>query len=215
MLSEEEKSRIRSEEIFRAEVRRELEAKAPPARPNRIWTLLNSSFALWFLSSVVLAGLTTAVTSYQAKRSEHQRKAEIERRLDTEISSRIGLALRVVRLEQAKIALGDAPPPGFPDGTALAYLDNSFGSDPREFSVYPEYKTRTFRSLVFELTSVADPSARYDLKEAILNYDKLLDSASRAKRDEEKAQAESVVETLQRLTKHRWLSLESGTEVSN
>jgi hypothetical protein len=216
MLTEKEKSRIRAEEIFRAEVRQELEAKRAPSHAPRIWTFLNSSFALWFLSSVVLASLTAAVTSYQAKHREQSRKAEIERRLDTEISSRIGLTLRVVRLEQAKIAHGDAQPPGTAYGTAESYLDNSFPNTSWDFSIYPEYKARTFRSLVFELTSIADPSERFDPKEAIMTYDKLMDLGSRANRaEDESTQAKSVTELLGHLTKHRWLSPEGVQEVSN
>lgn len=216
MLSEEEKSLIRTEEIFRAEVRRELEAKEPPSHAKKVWTFLNSSFALWFLSSVVLAGLTTAVTAYQAKRSEQLRKVQIERRLDTEISSRIGLTLRTVRLERAKIAGGEAQGPGTAYGTAESYLDNSFPKTSWDFSIYPGYKARTFRSLVSELTSVADPSEQPDLREAILVYDKLLDLAFRANRAEDEAkQAKSVIDLLERLTKHRWQSPESAQEVSN
>ena len=216
MLSEEEKGRIRTEEIFRAEVRRELEGKEPSSRAKRFWTFLNSSFALWFLSSVVLAGLTTAVTSYQAKRSERLRKAQIERRLDTEISSRIGLTLRTVRLERAKIASGQAQPPGTAYGNAESYLDNSFPNTSWDFSIYPEYKARTFRSLVSELTSIADPSEQPDLKEAILGYDKLLDLAFRANgAEDETTEAKSVIDLLERLTKHRWQSPESAQEVSN
>jgi hypothetical protein len=216
VLTEEEKSRIRAEEIFRDEVRRELETKQPPSRAQKIWTFLNSSLALWFLSSVVLAGLTTAVTSYQARHTEHLRKAESERRLDTEISSRIGLALRVVRVQQAQVARGGAPPDGYPYGTAIAYLDNSFANTPWDFSIYPEYKARPFRSLISERASIANPSERFDLKEAMAIYDKLMDGGSRANGQKENAaQAEPVIELLESLTKHRWISPEGMPEGSN
>jgi hypothetical protein len=215
MLTEEEKSRIRTEEIFRTEVRRELETTETPSHAKNIWTFLNSSFALWFLSSVVLAGLTTAVTSYQAKHKEQSRRAEIERRLDTEISSRIGLTLRVLRLEQADIARGEAQPAGTAYGKAESYLDNSFPKTSWDFSIYPEYKARTFRSLIFELTSVVDPSEHFDPQEAIMAYDGLMDAGSRANSTEEETiQAKSVIELLGHLRKHRWPSPE-GEEVSN
>src|SRR5882762_7285196 len=49
MLDDDEKARIRQEEIFRSEIRREIEASKPKKRLSaRVWTCLNSSFALWF-----------------------------------------------------------------------------------------------------------------------------------------------------------------------
>lgn len=216
MLTDEEKTRIRAEEIFRDEVRRELGEKEHPSRAQRIWKILNSSLALWFLSSVVLAGLTTAVTSYQARHTERLRKSETERRLDTEISSRIGLALRVVRIEQTQVKHGAPPPDGYPYGTAVAYLDNSFANSSLDYSIYPEYKARTFRSLVFERASVADPSERADLIQAIGLNDKLLDRGSRSNGEKRNAeQAEPVIELLKSLTKHHWSSPEGTPEGSD
>ena len=113
-------------------------------------------------------------------------------------------------------ASGQAQPPGTAYGTAESYLDNSFPNTSWDFSIYPEYKARTFRSLVSELTSIADPSEQPDLKEAILGYDKLLDLAFRANgAEDETTQAKSVIDLLERLTKHRWQSPESAQEVSN
>jgi hypothetical protein len=210
MLTEDEKSRIRAEEIFRSEVRCELEARKASPPQQRLWTLLNSSFALWFLSSVVLAGLTTAVTFYQSKRGEHLRRAEAVRHLDTEISSRIGLAQRVVRLQQSSLAPGYGPlSAGDIYGTAVDYLDNSFATrpaDPQDFSIYPEYKSRTFRSLIFELTTVADPSERLGLNNAVVTYEKLRDIETQLDGKEKATPqtAESVIRLLDQLTMPRW-----------
>jgi hypothetical protein len=58
MLSDEQETRIREEEIFRQEVRNELGSQKPAASPGgKFWKFLNSSFALWFLSSVFLGSL--------------------------------------------------------------------------------------------------------------------------------------------------------------
>jgi hypothetical protein len=95
-------------------------------------------------------------------------------------------------------------------------LDNSnFGGGSWDFSIYPEYKARPFRSLVSDLISVAGPPERSDLKEAILTYDKLLDLGPGANQTEEKARAKSVIALLEGLTKHRWLSPEGAQENSN
>jgi len=221
MLTEEEKSRVRAEEIFRAEILRDLQANKPRSNHQRLWTLLNSSFALWFLSSVVLAGLTTAVTYYQAKRGEHLRKAELERRLDTEISGRIALARRGAHLDEKRIAQGADYSTQAVYNTAQFYLDNSFitgSSHLYDFSLYPEYQTRTFRSLVFELRSVVDSADRPELTDVLAVYEKLLDLGSQINGKNEKATqqtAQSVIEILDRLTKSRWLSLQGAQEASN
>lgn len=57
MITEDDKVRLRSEEIFRDEVRKELEAARKNSRPV-IPPVLNQPFVLWFLSSVLLGLLT-------------------------------------------------------------------------------------------------------------------------------------------------------------
>jgi hypothetical protein len=202
MLTEGEKIRIRNEEVFRTEVCRELEAK----KPRSLWTLLNSSFALWFLSSVVLASLTTVFTYYQAKRAEQGRKIEIERRFETEINSRISLALRGAHFDQSRIAHGKEYSPESIYITAQSYLDNSFttsSSSLQDFSVYPEYKGRTFRSLVSELRSVVNRARQSDLTNALEEYEKLLDLGSQQNGNEKATQqtVQSLVEHLGRLAR--------------
>jgi len=220
MLTEEGKTRIRNEEIFRTEVRRELEVNKSRSRRERLWTLLNSSFALWFLSSIVLASLTTALTYYQAERSEQLRKTEIERRLDTEISSRITLAQRGALLDGERVAQHNEYPPASIYQNVQSYLDNSFttGSSNRlDFSIYPEYEKRTFRSLVFELRSVADPSARSELTAVLAVYERLLDLGSQPGKGEIATQqtVESALKLLDQLTKRRWLPPQGVPEAAS
>jgi hypothetical protein len=126
MLTEEEKSRIRSEEVFRLAVIRELEGRSlRPSLSKRFWLLLNSSFALWFLSSVVLAGLTGWFESYQARHNEQIRKTEIARRLDTEIGNRMFQALAGLRLDEQRIKQKPSFPP-------RSIYSNVVLSDPRQ-----------------------------------------------------------------------------------
>jgi hypothetical protein len=180
MLLEEEKDRIRAEEIFRHEVHEKIEAEAPKhSRGKRLWSLLNSSFALWFLSSVVLSGLTGAVTWYQRWNNERLRRAEVERRLNVEISSRIFDGLDELRLDQKRIENGSIIPvlTGYMYG--VNYLDNrvTYNTETYDFSVYPEYKQRKFRSLIFELSEVVNPSALPALRNAEANYRQLVNLA--------------------------------------
>jgi hypothetical protein len=57
MLTPEDQTRIRKEEIFRAEVRERLAADAARGA-SRLWKFVNTSFGVWFLSAVVLGGLS-------------------------------------------------------------------------------------------------------------------------------------------------------------
>jgi hypothetical protein len=55
MLTEDEKKHIREEELFRREVQQQFDPEKPPASiGKRLWSLMNSGFALWFLSSIVV-----------------------------------------------------------------------------------------------------------------------------------------------------------------
>ena len=221
MLTEEESARIRAEEIFRLEVCRELAANKPcRSRRERLWSLLNSSFALWFLSSVVLASLTTAFTYYQSSRGEQIRKAEIERRLDTEISNRISSALEGLRIDKVRIEKGEWYLPESIYSHAVSYLDNFFmmnSSNPRDFSIFPEFQKRTFRSLIFELRSVVDSFKQPELTDALAGYVQLLNLGTIGNRtvgkttgkDESLDEAvKNAIDLLDRkLTKPRWRSL--------
>jgi hypothetical protein len=183
MLLEEEKNRIRAEEVFRQEVRREIEAGMPErSKGNRFWSVLNSSFALWFLSSVVIAGLTAAVTTYQKSQSEHMQKADIQRHLNTEIGTRIAEGLVALRLDIKRIESGKVFFPSAVYTEAISYLDNRVtdGRKLLDFSTYPEYRLRSFRSLIFELSAVVEQSELPGLRQAEVTYGKLVALADHA-----------------------------------
>ena len=58
MLTDNQKKLIREEEIFRCEVRTELEKRdAVTSTTGRLWRFINSAFGLWLLSSVMLGSL--------------------------------------------------------------------------------------------------------------------------------------------------------------
>ena len=219
MLTDDEKARIRAEEIFRLEVSRELAASKPRRSPlERAWAFLNSSLGLWVLSSIVLAALTTAFAHYQSNREEQARKAELERRLDTEISSRISSSLAGLRLDKVRIEQGERYQPEWIYSTAQSYLDNFFITDPssrRDFSVYPDYQNRTFRSLVFELRAAVDSPVRQELTTVLAAYEELLNLGSVEStpaqktpgKDESLEAVKNAVELLDhRLTINRWRS---------
>jgi hypothetical protein len=183
MLPEDEKGHIREEEIFRQEVRREIEKlRTSQSGGKRLWSLLNSSFALWFLSSVVLGGLTAAIARYNAHSAREMQRAEVQRRLNTEISSRIQASLDAMRVEEQRVERGQQSFPSWEYSTAWHYLNNTFTYDgaPVDFSIYPEYQKRSFQSLMYELNTLADrdtiPTIQ-DAQRTLKNLEQLADQA--------------------------------------
>ena len=131
MLTDDEMSLIRAEELFRLEVRRELEAAKPrPTGAQKLWSWLNSAFGLWLLSSVVLTGLTTAYAHYREASEQAHKKEEMQRSLLIEIAGRMDQATRVLDKFQKDIAQGTFGAPSDIYSTMVSYLDNSFLYDP-------------------------------------------------------------------------------------
>ena len=79
-LPQDERERIRAEEIFREEVREQLAATTGPQKLHqRLWASRNSAFTLWLLSSVVLAAISWSYAQWESARSL-QRRAELDYR---------------------------------------------------------------------------------------------------------------------------------------
>lgn len=209
MLTDARKHQIRAEEIFRLEVRRELEAaERPPSVWQRSWELLNSSFVLWLLSSVVLAGAGALYTEHQNNHNEDLRKMLIREHLNTEIGNRLAEALSGLRTDINDIKHGTSYKEQDMANFTVEYLDNFFVTDatnPRDFSAYPEYRNRSFRSLAIELSSVADEADLASLRDAMGAYEEMRDIASAAGASQIPAQADSLAaaEKLEKLLNDR------------
>ena len=175
MLKQDEQTRIRDEELFRQEVRRELEASKPKKSAGaQFWSLLNSSFALWFLSSVILTGLTSYWSWHRQQNDEKMKKLSIQKRLNTEVSFRIEEGLMALRLDKERSIVYK---PSSIYTEAKNYLDNKVTG--YSVSIYPEYPNRSFRSLLFELHEVVETSQLPELKQATLMYKRLEDLCDR------------------------------------
>ena len=180
MLSGEQMDKIQEEENFRHEARKKLEAKRSAASiRGKLWKLLNSSFALWFLSSVVLASLTWAFTEYQRYVTEENAKAELKQRISTEITFRIANGIIQNNLDTERLKSGEQFSPYSAFLSEFNYLNNDvydrsvtppFQID---YSVYNEYKTRKFRSLLAEIRSAVEKGDTKYLHDADQNYLKL------------------------------------------
>ena len=128
MLTDEDKEKIRTEEIFRDEVCNEL---ANNSKKLDVWEFLNSNFGLWILSSLLLTSLTWLYNEWQIKQHEVDANAERIFRLDCEIASRLNR-----------------------QSTDKASLPKLVLTAPGTDGVFPEFGQRNLKSIAFELTSL-------------------------------------------------------------
>ncbi|HVF66970.1 MAG TPA: hypothetical protein VM914_04880 [Pyrinomonadaceae bacterium] len=89
IITEDEKARIRAEEEFRAELKREFAEKQ---KPNRLWTFVNSTFGLWLLGSVTLTGITFLYQSHESSYKTAAERAEVRRKVRQELATRFNVA---------------------------------------------------------------------------------------------------------------------------
>ena len=191
-------------------------ADAPESGGSQFWTILNSSFTTWFLSSVVVAGITFLYTRHQRIQKERTERSATQKRLNTEISSRIANALIALRLDHKRVVAGTElyfASAMYNEG--VLYLDNRFKdreSNILDFSIYPENKDRRFRSLLYELTVVVDSDVLPALHEADASYTQLEtladetplqeDYSKPADRDKCLAAIDESCKLLERLQRH-------------
>ncbi|SRR6266480_4248808 len=97
MLSEEDKHRIRIEENFRHRVAREITSQK---FRSKVWRFFNSPFAIWSLSSIILAGIIAAWTFAHNSFLEHKHNEEKRIALAFEIRVRFTDFLK--KCEKAK-----------------------------------------------------------------------------------------------------------------
>lgn len=150
MITDEEKQKIKLEEIFRDEIRKKLSEKERSSFSHKIWKFINSPLGLWLLSTV-LVGLV--VYFYDNNKLQNQiiaNNTATLHKLETEISN---------RLQQFRVALENQDPSKiYYQKDELAYMIDgtliSDGSLSREKPIYifPEYKERTMNSLLYEIS---------------------------------------------------------------
>ncbi len=142
MLTDEEKNRIKYEEIFRQEIRLQLEGNNKPSSTwKKVWAIINTSFGIWLLSTIVVGLFTWSYARWEQDRTKQSQRNEVIRKLDIEISSRIS---------SIKSSLNNV-------STLYTYVRimRSLGK-PEEFGpiseiIFPEFQNRGLISLMFEL----------------------------------------------------------------
>jgi hypothetical protein len=139
-----------------------------------------------FLSSVVLAGLTWAFTEYQGYASQEKAKEALKERLSTEIAFRISNAIAQNKLDTKRLNSGEQFSTYSLFSTDFDYLNNEVydrnATPPYQidYSVFPEYKNRTFRSLLRELRNTVgkeDIKHLHDAEDEYIKLEDIVDAA--------------------------------------
>jgi hypothetical protein len=153
VLSEERKIAIRTEELYRKTVRREINGQKPPAsHPTRLWNFLNSTLGIWFLSTCVLGVASFSFTAFYEMHKANLENTITINRLDAEISARLhSVILGKTKKVTAEMLLSLEEP----------------GRTEFPSSIFPEYKSRTFRSLLYELHLLIPIEEKQEVKLAI------------------------------------------------
>jgi len=168
MLTDIDKERIREEESFRIEVRRLLAPPEKESKPaNGLVKFLNSPFALWLLSSVLITGGTAFVTWYLNNRSLERERAQSIRKLTLEARYRIQRLDGF--LKQLSEDYGTNPNPEVVHGVIGKEQMGEFHAALVEVDkegVFKELSDRPLLSLVWELQSLVDVNKKADVEAA-------------------------------------------------
>lgn len=90
-LSDEEVERIREEETAREEARNKVaeQARLTKTKRQKIWDYLNSAFAIWLLTSVLVAAITTGYSKWRETEAKQSTDAARIKKLDGELAYRL------------------------------------------------------------------------------------------------------------------------------
>lgn len=150
ILTEQERHRIRLEEIFRSEVKEQIEkAKGRPSRRARFLAFFNTGLGLWLLSSIAVGTISWSYSEWSRYQQSKETKQELIRKLDLEIAVRLryfnSLVSEANNLRTFYEALRGLEQPSW----LVRGLPNT---------VFPQFSERSFRSLLWELYTIV-PSA--------------------------------------------------------
>lgn len=157
MLSEDEKARIRLEEVFREELREELKtAKAKTWRKQAL-AFFNSALGIWLLSSVALGFVTWTYSRWTETLTKERENREAVEKLEIEIAARIKRFCSLATPSTFSDISRDSNETYF---IALISLDNPSAQDKLSLGVFPEFAHRGLRSLLWELQTRVPVSER-------------------------------------------------------
>lgn len=172
MITEEDKERIMSEEIFRDEIRKSLREKEQDSFRKKTWKLINSPIGLWLLSTVFVGSIVYFYNDTKLKNEILANNAATLHKLETETSN---------RLQQFRLSLSNQNPASiYYENEELAYmidgtlLINGSLAQKKPVYVFPEYKERTMNSLLYEIERLTiDKKQVSSIKEARIILSKI------------------------------------------
>ena len=147
-LSEDDMTRIRAEEIYRAEVRETFST----AKQSRIWKFVNSSFGLWLLGSVTLTGVTWLLQQWIADRQQTQQTVELREKLREELIYRVRMTATSISVYEQK---GNQIPRVDPDAELNKLVLNAMNG--HSFIGYSEFRETPASVLLSRLVKLPNP----------------------------------------------------------
>lgn len=149
MILEEDKMRIKNEEIFRAEISKSLEQNQEKTFQQKLWSFVNSSFGLWLLSSVVVGLIAFFYNNAQLQAKISAANSSTIHKLNTETSHRLQkFKLALSQQESEALYYQNIELAYMLDGTLV--IDGSVSPE-KPIYIFPEYKDRTINSLLYEM----------------------------------------------------------------
>jgi len=161
--------RIRLEEIYREQVRKSL--KPSSTVWSRIRDFFNTSFGIFCLSSIVLAGLTTIYTRHAEEQRARAANEEMVRKLDAEISYRIS----ELHLLQPEIFPYDDLQTARAVVTGRTRSVSDVGELGNFDPVFPEFGGRSLYALLWQLQRLLPPGPQTAFPNALASARDLVD----------------------------------------
>src|SRR4030095_6962544 len=184
MLTDEDKERIRDEEIFRAEVQKSLCSDGP----NKVIAFLNTSLGIWFLSTLVIGLFGWSYAKFQASRDNEEQIIKLDREI-------------LARIESAQYRISNlgvpAPQNVFPANELLA-------PPTPERIVQTEYSGRNLRSLLYELRGRVPVEEEEPIVNAITNLQSV--ETAFLNKPASPEQVKDIFDRLSHLKDTRWRS---------
>lgn len=166
MLFEEDKARIRAEEVFRHEIQRELSAAPSRRGLAALWKLANNPLGIWFLATVVVGAFSYTFDTVRQGRALDRTEA----RLNLEIASRLTNAW-IFYMPDSYLVSHFA---GFPDGDVppefLKDFHGAFEAFHRALDsgttcgAFAEYRNQNLPALIWELGTLRRDTLALELK---------------------------------------------------
>jgi len=133
VMTDEDKNKIREEEIFRAEVQKTLVS----ARPNKVIVFLNTSLGIWLLSTLVIGLFGWGYSRFQSSRQNEEQIIKLDREI-------------LARIESTQYRISNL---GVPLPSNIYPANELLAPPTPERIVQTEFANRNFRSLLYELQS--------------------------------------------------------------